>query len=166
MSTAAAWALILLTPVLGLVGSAFNSPAFGLLPACFTRRARWRYRKLRGERSGQRSGRPGRWLTAMVKRADRHRCVYCGAREGDVQMQVDHIVPWIMGGLTCLWNCALLCRSCNASKSCYWVAPGGHEYYRGRRKPPARAKLILASELIARRGLARWMRAYGLLPSW
>ena len=154
-----------LAPLLALMGSAFNSPPFGLLPALFTRRARKRYRDLRGERSGQKSGRCGKWLTAMVKRADRHQCVYCGSRD---HLQVDHVSPpWILGGLTVLWNCATLCRSCNATKSCYWLDPKtGREFYRGRRKPPPRARLILAAELDARHHVTRWLRAYGLLPSW
>jgi len=167
------WAFLVLCPMLALVSTALSSPPFGLLPACFTRHSRKVWRDLRGERSKQKSGRIGKLLTLLVLRADRYRCVYCGARRGDplpggkkVIIQVDHIVPWIMGGLTALWNCAALCRSCNATKSCYWVSPSGTEYYRGRRKPPPRARLILAAELDARRSVARWFRAYGLLPAW
>ena len=96
--------------------------------------------------------------------ADRHQCVYCGRQHN---LQVDHIVPWLLGGRsTVRRNLAVLCRSCNATKSCYWKAPDGRVYYRGRRKPPARARLILASELRARGRWWRWLRAYGFLPSW
>ena len=168
---------VLLIPVLAavsLVVPAFSNPG-GVLALLATRRQRYEHRhRLMNRRwrpkgrSAQRSSRISAHLHAMVERADRHRCVGCGARwvKGTKRFPVDHMVPWIMGGLTALWNCAALCRSCNATKSCYWVSPSGTEYYRGRRKPPPRARLILAAELDARRSVLRWFRAYGLLPAW
>jgi 5-methylcytosine-specific restriction endonuclease McrA len=174
MSEAAVIALALLLPPSALVLSAFSSPG-GMLPLLFPRRWRWWYRRhrKRGVRGSQRSGRVGTHLREMVERADRHRCVACGATRATMsehsqrtRLQVDHIVPWIMGGLTCLWNCALLCRSCNMIKSAYWVAPGGRVYYRRGYRAPHAAAEILAAERRARHSPARWLRAYGLLPSW
>jgi 5-methylcytosine-specific restriction endonuclease McrA len=166
MSQAASSLALLLIVPLALAGVAFNGPG-GFLPLLFTRHARWRYRRFRkgGVRGRQKSGRAGKVLSHMVKRADRYRCVYCGERNRKL-LQTDHIVPWIMGGLTCLWNCATLCRTCNVIKSCYWVSPSGHVYYRGSRRPPARAAEILTAELAARHSPWRWLRAYGLLPAW
>lgn len=173
MSQLAGYLLAVLLPPLAVAGSAVNSPPFGLLPACFTRRARWRYRKMRGARGKQKSGRVGRHLTAMVRRADRNRCVYCGAKRGEldhlgrkVVVQVDHMVPWKLGGLTAFWNCALLCRRCNVIKNVYWKSPSGKVYYRGGHRAPALASAIYAAECSVRFRPARWLRAYGLLPAW
>jgi len=168
---------VLLIPVLAavsLVVPAFSNPG-GVLALLATRRQRYEHRhRLMNRRwrpkgrSAQRSSRISAHLHAMVERADRHRCVGCGARwvKGTKRFPVDHMVPWIMGGLTCLWNSALLCQSCNSIKSCYWVAPSGKVYYRGKRQPPPKAAQILAREIAARRSPARWLRAFGLLPSW
>jgi 5-methylcytosine-specific restriction endonuclease McrA len=174
MSTALAWLLICVLPVLGVTASAFSTPA-GLLPLLVSRRTRYEHRhrlasrRYRAKpRAQQRSSKISGHLRRMVERADRHRCVACGARwrKGTKRFPVDHMTPWIMGGLTCLANSALLCQPCNSVKSCYWVAPSGKVYYRGRKAPPPRAAQILAAELAARRSPARWLRAFGLLPSW
>lgn len=168
------WLLILTLPGLGAVASAFSTPT-GLLPLLVSRRTRYEHRhrlmtRRRGARTRgqQRSSRISAHLHRMVERADRHRCVYCQARwvRGTKRFPVDHMVPWIMGGLTCLWNSALLCQRCNSVKSCYWVAPSGRVYYRGRKTPPPEAAQILAAELAARQSVLRWLRAFGLLPSW
>lgn len=161
--------LIPLIPGLYVLATMFSNPG-GMLALCVTRRTRYSYRHRLAsrhwrarERARQRSSKISRQLRKAVLRADRHQCVYCGTRAtADSPLQIDHIVPWIMGGLTCLWNCATLCRSCNASKSCYWVAPSGKVYYRGKGRPPQRAAFILAAECRARRSPARWLRAYGI----
>ena len=161
--------------VLAVAAPAFSNPG-GLLALCVTRRQRWRYRKSRLEsasklwhktRAQQRSSRISKHLRTMVLRADRHRCVVprCASRTG---LQVDHIVPWSLGGLTALFNCAATCKSHNLAKSNYWKASSGRVYYRawrGHDDVPL-AALILAAELAARRSPARWLRAFGLLPSW
>ena|SRR5215831_142381 len=156
---------LLLLPLFAVL-SALDSPG-GVLVLLVPRYQRHVYRKRR-PRAKQRSARISNRLRTMVERADRRRCVYCHARwqPGAERFPVDHMVPWLMGGLTCLWNCALLCKRCNSVKSCYWVAPSGHVYYRGRGRPPAQAPLILAAERRARWSPWRWLRAYGLLPSW
>jgi 5-methylcytosine-specific restriction endonuclease McrA len=170
---------VLLIVLLGLpvavLATLFSNPGGLLVALLTTRRQRYEHRHRLANRrwrarsrQQQRSSRISSHLRRMVERADRRTCVACGARwgKGQDRFPVDHMVPWIMGGLTCLWNSALLCKSCNSIKSCYWVAPSGREYYRGRRKPPAYAKIVLAAEYANRRGLARWLRAFGLLPSW
>jgi 5-methylcytosine-specific restriction endonuclease McrA len=174
MSSSLAVALIAAAPVLSAGWLAFSTPG-GVLSLCVSRRTRYAYRRKlmnRGwrprSRAQQRSSKISARLRRMVERADRHRCAYCRTRwqPGGDRFPVDHMVPWVMGGLTCLWNCALLCKRCNTVKSCYWVAPSGHVYYRGKGTPPRDAPLILAAERAARRSLLRWLRAYGLLPSW
>jgi 5-methylcytosine-specific restriction endonuclease McrA len=170
------WLAALLIPLLAIPSSAVSG-RWGILPALAPRRWRWRYRRWRRDtviplmarpRGRQGSARISNRLRAMVMRADRHRCVFCGAQweRGMNRFPVDHMVPWIMGGLTCLWNCALLCKQCNTVKSAYWKAPSGKVYYHGGQQPPPRAALILAAEQLARRSPSRWLRAYGLLPSW
>ena len=57
-------------------------------------------------------------LRTLVNRADRYRCVGCGARGA---YDVDHRIPWSWGGLTILWNCFTLCERCNrVIKVDYW----------------------------------------------
>jgi 5-methylcytosine-specific restriction endonuclease McrA len=168
--------------VLGLcatVGSSIYSGPMWVIPALFTRRARKRYRDWAGDRDDQMSGRVPRWLWAMTGRADRWHCVACGAKRGahdprsprwkpaTIIVQADHVVPFKLGGLTAFINMALLCRHCNAVKSCLWIAPNGKVYYRGRGEPPQEALDILAAERRAlRRWPIRWARAFRLLPAW
>ena len=173
-------ALLIFALVLsGTVTSSLFSGPFWLVPALFTRRARKRYRDWAGDRDDQMSGRVPRWLWKMTGRADRWHCVACGVRRGQIDprssrwspkrviVQVDHVVPFKLGGLTAFINSALLCQHCNAVKSCYWVSPSGREYYRGRGRPPQEARDILAAEKAAlRRWPLRWARAFGLLPAW
>jgi hypothetical protein len=140
--------------------SALKGPG-GPIPPLLPRTWRKAWRDWRGPRSGQASGRVPRWLAERCKAADRHRCVACG-RASD--LEADHVIPWIVGGATVLWNLVTLCRACNAIKSCYWVSPSGKIYYRGSRVQAAVAAEILAWEKRARRNPLRWARAYRLLP--
>jgi hypothetical protein len=103
----------------------------------------------------------GRHIPARLRRAvcsaDRWRCVGC-RWEG---YEIDHIRPWACGGLTSLWNLALLCTRCNKVKSNYWRYPSGSVTYRpwSGYDDQAEAALILAAERRARRNPARWLRA-------
>lgn len=128
----------------------------GLLPALLPRTWRYRYRHQRGSRAGQSSGRVPARLRRVCFAADRHRCVFCGSR---ASLQADHVIPWIMGGPTVLWNLVTLCRACNAVKSCYWVSPQGKAYYRGKGIAPVRAAEILVRERSVRHRPLRWVRA-------
>lgn len=45
-------------------------------------------------------------------------CAYCGKKSSrQVKLTKDHIVPVLMGGLTCRYNIVPVCHSCNSSKS-------------------------------------------------
>jgi hypothetical protein len=50
---------------------------------------------------------------------DRFRCVICGespAKDVAVELHVDHIFPWSLGGLNVLGNLRTLCMKCNLGK--------------------------------------------------
>lgn len=121
-------------------------------------RRKYRHRRPREE---QRSQYISRRLRLATLAADRHRCCYrgCGAR---VDLQVDHIFPWSLGGLTALWNTATLCRVHNGIKSNYWRyrRSGNVIYnpYKGKANR-AMAAQILAWELGHRWNPLRWIRA-------
>jgi 5-methylcytosine-specific restriction endonuclease McrA len=125
----------------------------GLPLALVPWRARRWYRELRGGRPAIAS-----WLRRGVLAADRHRCCYCGGRW---ELQLDHIRPWSLGGLSVLWNFAVLCGRCNRVKSNYWRFRSGHVVYRAwaGSADAALAERILAHEKRHRLNLARWVRA-------
>jgi hypothetical protein len=54
-----------------------------------------------------------RW--EVLKRDD-YRCIKCGARPPDVELEVDHIVPVSRRGTNDLTNLRTLCRPCNQGK--------------------------------------------------
>ena len=144
----AVWPVLVLAVVFGL-------PALAQLaiPRSWRRKYRHRY-----ERNTQKSARIPKWLRAVVLAMDRHRCAHCGIRAA---LQIDHIMPWSLGGMTSLWNLAALCRDCNLAKSNYWRYRDGYVVYRAWEgcDVPARAAAILATEKRARWNLARWWRA-------
>ena len=89
----------------------------GLVPRDW--RKRHRKRRPRGE---QRSARLSAALKRVVIAADRRRCVGCHARllvHVD-HLEIDHVMPWSLGGLTTLFNCRALCKRCNLVKSNFW----------------------------------------------
>lgn len=97
-------------------------------------------------------------LRRAVYAADGHACCWCGATEG---LQLDHVRPWSLGGLSALWNMVTLCGMCNKTKSNYWVARDGYVFYKpwaghGNRLVAAD---ILAYELRHRWSPLRWIRA-------
>jgi HNH endonuclease len=128
--------------------------------ALFPRRWRCWYRGLR-PRGRQRSARIPKRLREQVMRADRRRCVFCGEQWRPL-LQVDHITPWRLGGLTCMWNLAVLCQPCNLTKSDFFRDDRGRVYYRswlGYRDKPA-AAAILRRERLMRHSPLRWARAF------
>jgi len=56
----------------------------------------------------------GAW--AKVKRAFDHTCLWCGAKEPEIVLSMDHIVPLSMGGRHSAENIQPLCVSCNSRK--------------------------------------------------
>ena len=58
-------------------------------------------------------------LRFKILQRDRFRCVACGrspAKEGNVELHVDHIVPWSRGGQNVEANLRTLCFDCNLGK--------------------------------------------------
>jgi len=55
---------------------------------------------------------PEKLRTKIFKR-DKYKCVDCGSEEN---LQIDHIIPFIVGGETVKSNLQTLCRTCNLSK--------------------------------------------------
>ena len=56
----------------------------------------------------------------IVMKRDRFRCVLCGASPAknlDVELHVDHIIPFSKGGLCVIENLQTLCSLCNFGKS-------------------------------------------------
>ena len=120
---------------------------------------RWRkwYRDQR-PREEQRSSYIPEWLRRAVLAADRYACIYCGSQ---IKPQIDHRVPWSIGGLTALWNLMVLCAAHNRVKSNYWVSPHGKAYYRPWKDAAdqALAADILRVERWRRLNPIRWLRA-------
>jgi len=121
------------------------------------RRCRVWYRA-RYTRESQRSARIGARLRRRVLAADRHRCVSCHRRD---ELQIEHVMPWSLGGLSWWWNLVTLCGDCNRVKSNYWRFRDGYVVYRAFEGygVPGRAAAILARERRARRNPLRWLRA-------
>lgn len=62
---------------------------------------------------------PSVGLRYIVLRRDRFRCVLCGnspAKDLTCELHVDHVVPFVDGGLTTLENLRTLCLPCNLGK--------------------------------------------------
>lgn len=55
-----------------------------------------------------------RWI---VMQRDNFQCVKCGKRPPEVQLEVDHILPWSRGGTDEESNLRTLCDICNSGKS-------------------------------------------------
>jgi hypothetical protein len=59
-------------------------------------------------------------LRFKVLQRDNFRCCSCGAspaKDPDVELHVDHILPWSKGGETLIENLQTLCSKCNLGKS-------------------------------------------------
>lgn len=55
-------------------------------------------------------------LRFRVLRRDGFTCTYCGRRPPEVQLHVDHVVPFSTGGMTVIDNLKTACRDCNLGK--------------------------------------------------
>lgn len=72
------------------------------------------------ERQAKTGRDPSLRLRWHVLQRDRFTCCACGASPAlslDVELHVDHIVPWSKGGKTILENLQTLCSVCNLGKS-------------------------------------------------
>lgn len=45
------------------------------------------------------------------------RCVYCGAKAGEVELEIDHVHPVALGGTDAEHNLVAACQRCNGGKS-------------------------------------------------
>jgi 5-methylcytosine-specific restriction endonuclease McrA len=65
------------------------------------------------------------WLRERVAEAARHRCGYCLTSEAIVgaPMEIDHLIPESLGGLTEEMNLWLACSLCNDHKADRMAAP-------------------------------------------
>ena len=62
----------------------------------------------------------GLQLRFKVFKRDNFKCCICGAspaKDPDVELHVDHIIPWSKGGETVYENLQTLCSKCNIGKS-------------------------------------------------
>lgn len=64
-----------------------------------------------------RPGQGPRWfppaMRAVIMRRDGYRCRICGSR---YQLEIDHIIPYSLGGPTTVANGQVLCHACNTWK--------------------------------------------------
>lgn len=157
-------ALLVLGAIAGLMTPAIlvslgDAPKL-LVPARW--RASYRYKRKHEDhwylsqqtREEQKSGKVPLYLWRTVLYIDRYQCVWCHATE---DLDVDHIWPWMAGGLSVLWNLMTLCSKCNTLKLDYCPA----KWYRPRCSPKNRAEAreILRCERWHRWNPARWVRA-------
>jgi hypothetical protein len=146
-------ALAVLPTVLLLVAFGVPYLTSGLIPREWRANHRQKY-----TRESQKSARIPAWLVRATKAADRYRCVHCGRAE---HLQIDHVIPWSLGGMTALFNLMTLCDVCNRTKSNYWVRRNGtvcYNPFRGLNRP-AVAAAITRSERRRRANPLRWTRA-------
>lgn len=78
-------------------------------------------------RTGERPEIP--WdVRRAVYRRDGWRCKFCGNTWTDMQLDLDHIVPWSAGGPDAGYNLRTLCNPCNMSRSNYRGFGDGNHY--------------------------------------
>lgn len=55
-------------------------------------------------------------IRVLVLHRDSYKCVFCGRGAKQVQLEVDHIIPFSKGGSNDLSNLQTLCFECNRGK--------------------------------------------------
>lgn len=146
-------ALAVLPTVLLLIAFGVPYLTSGLVPREWRARHRQKY-----TRASQHSAYIPVWLRRACLAADRHRCAHCGSQ---IQLQIDHVIPWSLGGLTALFNMITLCGVCNRTKSNYFERSNGTVCYNpfpGLDRQQV-AAAILRSERRHRVNPLRWTRA-------
>jgi 5-methylcytosine-specific restriction endonuclease McrA len=68
---------------------------------------------MKGEEASGRAALPAEVVRAVIGR-DGLRCVQCGSAD---ELQLDHILPAVLGGATSVENLQVLCGDCNRAKS-------------------------------------------------
>ena len=53
---------------------------------------------------------------AQVKKRDGYQCLCCGAKGKGIRLQIDHVIPYNLGGETSIENSQTLCSVCNRDK--------------------------------------------------
>lgn len=48
---------------------------------------------------------------------DNYRCVYCGAEPDKILLEIDHVIPYSLGGRSKITNLVTACQPCNAGKA-------------------------------------------------
>jgi len=169
LAACALLALAVLPTVLLLIAFGVPYLTSGLIP----REWRANYRQGR-DRNQQHSAYIAAWLRRAILAADRHCCagvVPVTDRRGRVtgykrcrraeHLQIDHVIPWSLGGLTALFNMVTLCDVCNRTKSNYFERRNGTVCYNpfpGLNRQHVAAE-ILRSERRRRLNPLRWVRA-------
>ena len=116
---------------------------------------RWPARRLAAASSRSRPGSAGRcWLRTGT-------LVRCTAGAGRGPPGRPRLAVSASGGLTALFNLAVLCRAHNRVKSNYWRDPDGYVHYRpfAGAADMAGAASILRAECRRRRSPLRWLRS-------
>lgn len=77
-----------------------------------------------GKSNNKSSNKSSRTISAKLRyqvlKRDNFKCCSCGAspaKNPDVELHIDHIVPWSKGGKTTIDNLQTLCSICNIGKS-------------------------------------------------
>lgn len=91
-----------------------------------------------------------------LTRRDAHRCQYCGRRQANEQLTIDHVVPRSQGGATGWSNCVLACMPCNRKKSCRTPEQAGMKLLSSPARPDW--SLVLAVEAADASLLHRFQR--------
>jgi 5-methylcytosine-specific restriction endonuclease McrA len=77
-------------------------------------------RTLIGKPQPRTSRDPSLRLRFLVMRRDAFKCQHCGkspATHANIELHIDHVIPWSEGGETTFDNLRTLCRDCNLGKS-------------------------------------------------
>lgn len=70
--------------------------------------------------SSKNSGKRSRYIPTSVRvdilKRDNFKCKFCGRTPPEVELEVDHIIPFSKGGSNSIDNLQTLCRDCNRGK--------------------------------------------------